>query len=141
MKIVFQRNPDYFRPGQPYVDGVEWLVLDDESTALAMYRTGQIDAGPWAWWVVRRPDLDLLKQSRPRLRYQDVLLNAVTSISMRTDAPPFNDVRVQCAISQAIDCLAVINGVYPRGEPSPAVPRGLTEWLLPIERLGERAKD
>src|SRR5919108_3921428 len=40
VKIVFRRNPEYFRQGLPYVDGVEWLVLDDESTALAMYRTG-----------------------------------------------------------------------------------------------------
>src|SRR5262249_9088464 len=46
VKTVFTRNPDYFRPGQPYVDGVEWFVLDDESTGLAMYRTGQLDCGP-----------------------------------------------------------------------------------------------
>jgi peptide/nickel transport system substrate-binding protein len=140
VKTVFKRNRDYFRPGLPHVDGVEWLVLDDESTGLAMYRTGQIDAGPWTWWAVRQPDLDSLKQSRPHLRYQDFLLNAVTTISMRTDALPFNDVRVRRAISQAIDRQAVIDGVYLRGEPSPAVPRGLAEWSLPIERLGEGAK-
>ena len=28
VKTVFKRNPDYFRQGQPYVDGVEWLVVD-----------------------------------------------------------------------------------------------------------------
>ena len=26
VKTVFKRNPDYYREGQPYVDGVEWLV-------------------------------------------------------------------------------------------------------------------
>jgi peptide/nickel transport system substrate-binding protein len=140
VKTVFKRNPDYFRSGLPYVDGVEWLVLDDESTALAMYRTGQIDAGPWTWWAVRQADLDSLKQGRPHLRYQDFLLNAVTTISMRTDTPPFDDVRVRRAISLAIDRQEVIDGVYLRGEPSPAVPRGLAEWSLPIERLGEGAK-
>ena len=41
VKTVFKRNPDYYREGQPYVDGVEWLVINDESTGLAMYRTGQ----------------------------------------------------------------------------------------------------
>ena len=46
VKTVFKRNPDYFLKDQPYVDGVEWLVLDDPSTGLAMYRTGQIDCGP-----------------------------------------------------------------------------------------------
>src|SRR4029453_1446437 len=29
VKTVFKRNPAYFRAGQPWVDGVEWLVLDD----------------------------------------------------------------------------------------------------------------
>ena len=48
VKTVFKRNPDYFRQGLPYVDGVEWLVVQDESTGLAMYRTGQLDAGPAA---------------------------------------------------------------------------------------------
>jgi ABC-type transport system substrate-binding protein len=38
------------------VDGVEWLVITDESTGLAMYRTGQFDAGPGLQWNVRQPD-------------------------------------------------------------------------------------
>jgi ABC-type transport system substrate-binding protein len=46
VKTVFKRNPDYFLTGQPYVDGVECWCSSD-STGLAMYRTGQIDAGPW----------------------------------------------------------------------------------------------
>jgi ABC-type transport system substrate-binding protein len=75
VKTVFRRNPDYFRSGLPYVDGVEWLVMDDDSVGLAAYRTGQIDAGPWHWWVVRQHDLDALKKRRPGLIYQDLLSN------------------------------------------------------------------
>ena len=62
VKTVFTRNPTYFRTPEPYVDGVEWLVLEDESTGLAMYRTGQLDAGPWHFWVVRQEDLDAMKK-------------------------------------------------------------------------------
>src|SRR5712691_2685651 len=43
VKTIFKRHPDYYRDGQPYVDAVEWIVIPDESTGLAMYRTGQID--------------------------------------------------------------------------------------------------
>jgi peptide/nickel transport system substrate-binding protein len=103
VKTVFKRNPDYFRQGLPYVDGVEWLVVEDESTGLAMYRAGQLDAGPGANWTVRQPDLEALKQSHPHLRYQDMLPNNSTTIWMRTDQPPFTDVRVRRAISQAVD--------------------------------------
>ena len=56
VKTVFKRNPAYFLKDQPYIDGVEWLVLDDDSTGLAMYRTGQIDCGPNPFWSVRQAD-------------------------------------------------------------------------------------
>ena len=140
VKTVFRRNPDYFRPGLPYVDGVEWLVVEDESTGLAMYRTGQLDAGPGLQWDVRQADLDTLKQSHPTLHFQDMLANNATTIWMRTDKSPFTDVRVRRAISHAIDRQGVIEAVWMRGELSPAVPRGLAEWSLPIDQLGEGAK-
>jgi peptide/nickel transport system substrate-binding protein len=140
VKTVFRRNPDYFRQGLPYLDGVEWLVVQDESTGLAMYRAGQLDTGPGPNWAVRQQDLEALKQSHPHLHYQDMLaINALT-IWMRTDQPPFDDVQVRRAISQAIDRQAIIEAVYVRGEPSPAIGRGLAQWSLPIDQLGAGAK-
>lgn len=140
VKTVFKRNPDYFRQGLPYVDGVEWLVVQDESTGLAMYRAGQLDAGPGPNWAVRQQDLESLKKSHPHLRYQDMLAINTQAIWMRTDKPPFSDVRVRRAISQAIDRQAIIDAVYVRGEPSPAIGRGLVEWSLPVDQLGEGAR-
>jgi len=116
VKTVFKRNPAYFRAGQPYVDGVEGLVIDDPSTGLAMYRTGQLDCGPEVGWRVRQQDLESLKQSHPQLRYQDFLLPNSQRIFMRTDQPPFNDVRVRRALSQAIDRQALIAAVWGRGD-------------------------
>jgi peptide/nickel transport system substrate-binding protein len=140
VKTVFKRNPEYFRAGQPYVDGVEWLVLEDESTGLAMYRTGQIDCGPNHWWSVRQQDLEALKKTHPNLVYQDFVSNVTNAIFMRTDMAPFNDVRVRRAISHAIDRQGLIEAVWGRGEPTPAVARGLIEWSLPIDQLGAGAK-
>ena len=140
VKSVFKRNPTYFRPGQPAVDGVEWMIVDDDSTGLAMYRTGQLDAGPWTWWAVRQQDLDALKKSHPRLAYQDVLGNMVYAISLRNDQPPFTDVRVRRAVSMAIDRQALIDAVWVRGEPSGPMPRGMKEWSLPVDQLGDGAR-
>src|SRR5712692_6077090 len=139
VKTVFKRHPDYFLPEQPYVDGVEWLVLDDPSTGLAMYRTGHIDCGPWAWWSVRQADLESLQKSHPHLRYHDFLSVVASGITMRTDQPPFNDVRVRRAISQALDRQGIIEEVYLRGEPSPVIGGGLTAWSLPVGQLGAGA--
>ncbi len=140
VKTVFKRNPAYFREGQPYIDGVEWIVLDDESTGLAMYRTGQIDCGPAPWWSVRQADLESLKKSHPHLMYRDFLSIVTGGITMRTDQPPFNDVRVRRAISQALDRQGLIEAVPLRGEATPAIGRGLAEWSLPVDQLGAGAK-
>jgi len=139
VKTVFTRHPAYFLQDQPYVDGVEWLLLDDPSTALAMYRTGHIDWGPGNYGAVRQQDLAALQHSHPHFIYRDFLSQVPHVIFMRTDQPPFNDVRVRRAVSHAIDRQAIIDAVYPRGEPTSAVPRSLTEWSLPVDQLGAGA--
>jgi peptide/nickel transport system substrate-binding protein len=140
VKTVFTRNPNYYRDGQPYVDGVEWLVIPDESTGLAMYRAGQLDCGPGINWAVRQQDLEAFKKSHPHLRYQDFLSQTASVVTIRTDQPPFNDVRVRRAISHAIDRQGLIEAVWGRGAPTSAVARGLAEWTLPIDQLGAGAK-
>jgi peptide/nickel transport system substrate-binding protein len=140
VKVVFKRHPQYYRQDQPHVDGVDWLIVPDESTALALYRTGQIDVGPQQNNAVRQQDLDSLKQSHPHLMYRDILSIVPGVIFMRTDMAPFSDVRVRHAISHAIDRQGLIDAVWVRGEPTPPVARGLVEWALPIEQLGEGAK-
>ena len=140
VKAVFTRNPDYFRQGQPYVDGVEWLIIPDESTGLAMYRAGKLDLGPQINWAVRQQDLEALKQTHPHLIYRDFLGVVPGVVFMRVDMAPFNDVRVRRAISHAIDRQGLIEAVWGRGEPTAAVARGLAEWSLPIDQLGVGAK-
>jgi peptide/nickel transport system substrate-binding protein len=140
VKTVFKRNPDYFLPGLPWVDGVEWFVVEDPSAALAMYRSGQLDCGPAPWWSVRQEDLESVKKTHPHLMYQDFLSTVSHAIYMRTDKAPFTDVRVRRAISHAIDRQAIIEAVWVRGEPTPAVSRGLAEWSPRIDELGEGAK-
>jgi len=124
VKAVFTRHPAYFRAGQPSVERVEWLVIDDDSTRLAMYRTGQLDM-----LGVRQPDLEALQQSHPQYHYQDYLSNVAHALFMRTDQPPFQDVRVRRALSHAIDRQGLITAVASRGAPTPAVPCGLRACL------------
>src|SRR4029453_3199840 len=140
VKTVFRRNADYFRSGLPWVDGVDWLVMEDDAAGLAAYRTGQLDAGPWHFWTVRQTGMAAIKKSHPQLAYQDFLSTVTQVIYMRSDKPPFNDVRVRRAISHAVDRQAIIDSVFPKGEPRPAVARGLSEWSLRVDQLGAGAQ-
>jgi peptide/nickel transport system substrate-binding protein len=140
VKTVFKRNPDYFRAGLPWVDGVDWLVMEDEAAGLAAYRTGQIDCGPWHWWALRQQDVPMFKKTQPQLGYRDFVSTVTNGIYMRSDKPPFNDVRVRRAISHAIDRQAILDAVFVKGEPTPAISRGLTEWSPTIDQLGPGAQ-
>src|SRR6266568_8037346 len=140
VKTVFKRNPDYFRDGQPYVDGVEWLVVEDASAALAMYRSGQLDCGPASWWSVRQEDLESVQKTHPHLQFQEFLSTVSHAIYLRNDQAPFNDVRIRRAISHAVDRQAILDAVWLRGEPTPAISRGLAEWSPRIDELGAGAR-
>jgi peptide/nickel transport system substrate-binding protein len=140
VKAVFTRHPEYFRQGQPYVDAVEWLIIPDESTGLAMYRTGQIDCGPQLTWAVRQQDLEALKQSHPHLVYRDMVSIVPQAVAMRSDMAPFSDVRVRRAISHAIDRQGLIEAVWSRGLPTAALAPGVLGWSLPVDQLGEGAR-
>jgi peptide/nickel transport system substrate-binding protein len=59
---------------------------------------------------------------------------------MRTDKPPFNDVRVRRAISHAVNRQAIIDAVFLKGEPTPAISRGAPEWSPRIDQLGPGAQ-
>ena len=140
VKATFRRHPGYYQPAQPYLDGVDWLVMEDDAAGLAAYRTGQIDCGPWHWWAVRQVDLAVIKKSHPQLGYQDFISPVTTGIYMRTDKPPFSDVRVRRAVSHAVNRQAIIDSVYLKGEPTPAIARGTAEWSPRIDQLGAGAQ-
>src|ERR1700732_643911 len=39
--ITLARNPDYWKPGRPYLDGIEWTIVRDVSTRLLSFFAGQ----------------------------------------------------------------------------------------------------
>src|SRR5437773_9413477 len=143
--LTFIRNPQYFVPGLPYIDRIEYLVDEDNASRMAAFLAGKYDLG-WEFpgsinrtdWVQIR---ETLKQKRPNLRTAEFPSNVETHISMRTDQLPFKDVRVRQAVSLAIDRQGMIDTSFEgAGSFNAAVPAGLTDWALPINQMGEAAK-
>jgi len=143
--MTLVRNPTYFVPGQPYIDRVEILVDEDNASRMASFLAGKYDLG-WEFpGAIARSDWvqikDTLKQRRPGLRTVEYASNVETHVSMRTDRPPFSDVRVRQAMSLAIDRQGVIDAVFEGvGMMNPAVPAALKDWSLPVAQLGDGAR-
>lgn len=103
---VFTRNPNYWESGLPYLDGVTITDYADETSMVNALLGGQEDA----IGGISVGALDTVKGSGKTV----VVSNAggITPFTMRTDAPPFNDVRVRQAMRLAIDRVQMRNLVF-----------------------------
>jgi peptide/nickel transport system substrate-binding protein len=41
--VKFARNPDYWKKGRPYVDAIEWKVIENLSTRVLAFVAGEFD--------------------------------------------------------------------------------------------------
>ena len=120
---------------------MEWLFLRDRSTQLALFRAGQVDI-PFYDGRIPLADAGSFRKANPGypVVYWDWL--AVRTLAMRTDKPPFNDVRVRRALSLAVDRRKWV-GEYLEGQGDDGagpVPSSMREWKLPTRELGDGAR-
>src|SRR5437870_10572965 len=100
VRVVLQRNPDYFDTARPYVDEYVILSAPDAATRTAAFRTGQSDFLP----LQSPSEVEAVRKSNPAALVQ-ALTPSITpfGLALAQDRPPFNDVRVRRALSMAID--------------------------------------
>ena len=109
VRVVLQRNPDYFDKGRPYIDEYVILSTPDAATRLAAFRTGQSDF----IWLPSPSEVETARKTNPNVvvqSYHNTL--APFGLALAQDRPPFNDVRVRRAISMAIDRQKQVDTVY-----------------------------
>ena len=101
--IRLVKNPNYFKPGRPYLDGIEMPIITSASTRLLAFLAGHTD--------IYTPSATLLaevKQKLPDALCDVGLSYAYTQLLINRSTPPFNDVRVRRAMALAMDREAVI---------------------------------
>lgn len=100
---VLERNPDYFLPGQPYLDRVEIRTFPDPAGAGAALLAGEVDL------MLEVPPTDFARISDARGveglrqasgRFLDVVMDCTQ--------PPFDDPRVRQALSLSVDREAMV---------------------------------
>jgi peptide/nickel transport system substrate-binding protein len=102
--IVLEKNPDYFKPGLPYLDRVKLRIMKEGVTRVTALRTGEVD---FANWIPSEHTERLAKDPKVQLiRGRDVQ-RAQSYFNLRK--PVFQDVRVRRALlGYGIDRHAIV---------------------------------
>jgi len=136
VRVVFERNPNYFMKGLPYLDGAVIEITPDASARLSLLRAGKVELGHlWGW--ASPEEAKSLQKTNPEMTVVSHLIVGMGFIYMRTDQPPFNDIRVRRAMSLAIDRKAW-NDALLFGEgciDSGPIPCALKEWKLEASKM------
>jgi peptide/nickel transport system substrate-binding protein len=136
VRMVFEKNPVYYMKGLPYLDGVVVDITPDAAARLAVLRAGKADL-PHVWGWISPEEARSVKQTNPEMSVTPYLVIGQGFIYMRTDQPPFNDVRVRRAVSLAIDRKAW-NDALLFGEgcvDAGPVPCAMKEWKLDAAKM------
>jgi peptide/nickel transport system substrate-binding protein len=145
--LEYERNPDYFVKGRPYLDGLRYIPIKDRATKFAALQAGQLDVSfPGD---ANKPIADQMRRSAPQIVIQVGLENNTDNIIINHKKPPFTDPRVRRAISLAVDRKAYIRAVHQGGAipggvmaPKPYGVWGLAEKdLASLPGYGNPAKD
>jgi peptide/nickel transport system substrate-binding protein len=131
--ITVARNPDYWKPGRPYLDGIEWTIIKDVSTRMLAFMAGKTDFYP----AVTIPQLKDVKDRRPEVVCEMYSANVSRNMLVNRSAPPFDNPDLRRAMSLSIDRKAfndIINqGQGQIGAVMQPPPDGL--WGMPPEVL------
>ena len=102
-----KRNPNYYKPGQPYFDEVEFLTIKDVTA-----RTNALTTGEVHW--IGRPDLKTLNllEGNPDIAIIEVTGYGHYVFPMLTDVAPFDNVDVRLALKWAINREEIAKKVF-----------------------------
>lgn len=104
--ITLKKNPNFWEPGKPYLDELNFLVLTDANARMLQFQGGDLDiatAVPFSQMEALRanPDVTIVESSVARFDY----------ISINNTRDPWTDKALRQAINYAIDKDAIIQNV------------------------------
>jgi peptide/nickel transport system substrate-binding protein len=133
--IKLVKNPDYWKPGLPYLDGIEYTIIADRSTRMLSFVSGKFDMTfPTD---VSVPLLKNIRRDAPKAECTMRATGVSTNLLVNRDMPPFDDPRIRRALALTLDRRAFIDILDEgEGEMSGAMlppPDGV--WGMPQDML------
>ena len=110
-QVVMVRNPEYFKPGLPYLDRLVFRVVPDANAQTLALLAGEADY----LGLVNAQDVERLR-AKPDLTLAQTAFgtgggNCINTLGFNLDRKPLADLRVRQAIAHAIDRAQLLRDV------------------------------
>ena len=133
--IKLTKNPDYWKPGRPYLDGIEYTIIKSASTWILALGAKQFDrTGPG---YIAPALLKEIKGAAPEMECGITSWNTSRSLITNRTAAPFDNPEIRKAIQLALDrgeFIKIIGEGEGRiGATMEPAPEGI--WGMPPEML------
>src|SRR6266702_2786614 len=133
--IKVTRYPDYWKKGQPYLDGIEYTIIRNLSTAILAFVAGKFDMT--FGYSVTEPLLKDVHNQMPEAICELTPIGVNRSLIANRDKPPFDNPDLRHAMALSFDRKAFIDivteGQGDIGGVMQPPPEGL--WGMPPEVL------
>jgi peptide/nickel transport system substrate-binding protein len=133
--IKLVKNQDYWKPGRPYLDAVEFSIIADRSTRMLSFIAGKFDMTFPADVTV--PLLKNIKRDAPQAQCTMRESGVSTNLIINREVAPFDDAKIRRAMALTLDRESFIKilseGEGQMGGALLPPPDGV--WGLPPEKL------
>jgi len=127
-RVVLEKNPDYFIPGEPKLNTVTFLIMPDESARLNALRAGNIHLTS-----LSAPNVALVK-GNSEIRIMEYLSANYDYLGFNLTMAPYSDVRVRQAISLLVDRQAIVDAIYDgKAEITGPVPVAMKKYAIDVK--------
>jgi peptide/nickel transport system substrate-binding protein len=133
--IRLARNPDYWKPGRPYLDGIELRIIPSRSTRILAFVSGEFDM---TWDTdVSIPLMKDVEAQAPKAICELRPTGVYTNLLVNREAAPFNDPKLRLAMALSMDRKAFDDilgqgklGISGAMQPLPEGAWGMSEEIL-----------
>ena len=136
--IEWEKNPNYFIPGLPYVDGVKQYILVGGPTQLAAAKASKIML--WdAWPPMRKTQADELARARTDVDIYQAPINTMFFIFLNSKKPPFDNADLRRAVNLAVDRQDLVGkALEGAGVPCAILdPKLVGDFALPLDEVAK----
>jgi peptide/nickel transport system substrate-binding protein len=105
VKLV--KNPDYWKPGRPYLDGIEYTIIADRSTRMLSFASGKFDMTFPTDLTV--PLYKNMVRDAPHVKCTMRGTGVSTNLIVNREVPPFDNPKIRRALALTLDRQAFID--------------------------------